>query len=151
MKHGMEVDSAQATFCSMGTQLPPKKGGTDPTQFSAHVRCGQMAGWIKMPIGMETRLGPHDLVLDGDPALPPKKRGHRPQFSVHVYCGQTAGRLKVSKNVSVSAFQGLGLGLVSWQKSNFSVSSRSRGIAGRSWSRSRLGSKTECLGLISVS
>jgi len=28
--------------------------------------------------------------------------------------------------------QGLGLGLVSWQKSDVSVSSRSRGIAGRS-------------------
>jgi len=28
--------------------------------------------------------------------------------------------------------------------------SRSRGIAGRSWYRSRLGPKTECLGLISV-
>jgi len=54
-------------------------------------------------------------------------------------------RLKVSKNVSVSALQGLGL--VSWQKSDVSVSSR--GIAGRCWSRSRLGQKTECLGLVS--
>jgi len=61
------------------------------------------------------------------------------------------GRLKVSKNVSVSALQGLGLGLVSRQISDVSVSSRSRGIAGRSWSRSRLGPKTECLGLVSVS
>ena len=33
----------------------------------------------------------------------------------------------------------LGLGLVQWRKSDVSVSSRSRGIAGRSWSRSRLG------------
>ena len=37
------------------------------------------------------------------------------------------------------------------KKSDVSVSSRSRGIAGRSWSRSRLGPKTECLGLVSVS
>ena len=66
-----------------------------------------------MPLGMEVHLGPRDLLLDGDPAPhPPQKRGHRPQFSVHVYRGQTAGRLKVSKNVSVSALQGLGLGLV---------------------------------------
>ena len=59
-------------------------------------------------------------------------------------------RLKVSKNVSVSALRGLGLGLVSWQISDVSVSSQSRGIAGRSWSRSRLGPKTECLGLVYI-
>jgi len=35
-------------------------------------------------------------------------------------------RLKVLKNVSVLALQGLGLGLVLWQKSDVSVSSRSR-------------------------
>ena len=35
--------------------------------------------------------------------------------------------------------------------SNVSVSSRSRGNVGRSWSRSRLGLKTKCLGLVSVS
>jgi len=56
-------------------------------------------------------------------------------------------RANTTKNVSVSALQALGLGLVSWQKSDVSVSSRSRGIAGRSWSR--LGPKTECLGLVS--
>ena len=39
-------------------------------QFSTHVRSGQMAGWIKMPLGMEVGLGPGDSVLDGDPALP---------------------------------------------------------------------------------
>jgi len=55
----------------------------------------------------------------------------------------------LEKRLSVSAFQGLGL--VSWQKSDVWVSSRSRGIAGTSWSRSRLGPKTECLSLVSVS
>ena len=40
-------------------------------------------------------------------------------------------RLKVSKNVSVSALQGLGLGLVSWQISDVSVSSRSRKLRSR--------------------
>jgi len=34
-----------------------KKGGTASPQFSAHVYCGQMAGWIKMPLGMEVGLG----------------------------------------------------------------------------------------------
>jgi len=75
IKHGMEVDSAQATLCSMGTQLLPQKGGTDTTQFSAHVGCGQTAGWIKMPLGMEVHLGPRDLALDGDPAPLPAKEG----------------------------------------------------------------------------
>jgi len=31
-----------------------------------------MAGWIKMPLGMELDLGPDHIALDGDPALPPK-------------------------------------------------------------------------------
>jgi len=62
----------------MGTQLLPQKGGTDTTQFSAHVHCGQMAGWIKMPLGMEVHLDPRDLVLDEDPAPrrpSPRKKG----------------------------------------------------------------------------
>jgi len=54
------------------------------------VYCGQTAGWIKMPLGMEVGLGPSHIVLDGDPALPPKKRGTAaPHLSAHVYCGQT--------------------------------------------------------------
>jgi len=32
-----------------------------------------VAGWIKMPLGIEVNLGPGDFVLDGDPALPPRK------------------------------------------------------------------------------
>ena len=50
----------------MGTQLPLK--GHSPPQFSVHARSGQMAGWIKMPLGTEVCLGPVDVVLDGDPA-----------------------------------------------------------------------------------
>jgi len=30
-----------------------KKGNTAALQFSAHVCCGQTAGWIKMPLGRE--------------------------------------------------------------------------------------------------
>jgi len=64
--------SVQATFCSMGTQLHlPKKGAESP-QFSAHFYCGQTAGCIKMPLGMEVGLGPGHFVLHGDP-VPPKK------------------------------------------------------------------------------
>jgi len=32
-----------------------------------------MAGWIKMPLGMEVGLGPGHIVLDGNPAFHPKK------------------------------------------------------------------------------
>ena len=59
-----------------------------------------MAGWIKMPLGMEEGLGPgdFDFVLDGDPAPPLLKKGAEPppQFSAHVHCGQTAGWIKIA-------------------------------------------------------
>jgi len=63
---------AHATLCQMETQLSPE--GHSP-QFSAHVRCGQTAGWIKMPLGMEVGLGQGDIVLDGTQLPPPKKKG----------------------------------------------------------------------------
>ena len=43
----------------------PKMGQS--RQFSAHLYCGQTAGCIKMPLGMEVGLSPGDIVLDGDP------------------------------------------------------------------------------------
>jgi len=46
-----------------------------PPHFSAHAYWGQMAGWIKMPLGREVGLGPSDIVLGGDRALP---KGHSP-------------------------------------------------------------------------
>jgi len=45
----------------------------------AHVYCGQTVAWIKMPLGTEIGLGPHDIVLDGDPA-PLPKRGQSPLY-----------------------------------------------------------------------
>jgi len=60
----------------METQPPPQKGGGSP--FSAHVYCGQTDEWIKMPLGKEVDLGPHDIVLDGDPAFPSQKGGGAP-------------------------------------------------------------------------
>ena len=59
----------------MGTQVPlPQRVAASP-QFSAHVCCGQMAAWIRMPLGMEIGLSPGDFVLDGYPALSPQKGG----------------------------------------------------------------------------
>jgi len=56
----------------MGTQLPPKMDTA--VQFSAHVRCGKTAGWIKISLDKEVGLGLGDFVLDEDPVPPPKKR-----------------------------------------------------------------------------
>ena len=60
----------RATWCYVldGDPVPPPlpQRVTAP-QFSAHISWGQMAGWIKLPLGMEVGLGPGDFVLDGDP------------------------------------------------------------------------------------
>jgi len=73
MPLNMEVGLGLGDFVLHGDETqflpPPRKKGTTPTQFSAHVYCGQTAGWIKMPLGMEVGLGPGDVVLDGDPPL----------------------------------------------------------------------------------
>ena len=60
----------------MGIQLLPQIKG-HISQFSAHICCGQMAVWIKMPLGREVGLGPSAIVLAGDPA-PPSQKGPEP-------------------------------------------------------------------------
>jgi len=60
-----------------GSSFPSAKGA-DP-QFYAHICCGQMAAWIKMPFGMEVNLCPGDLVRWG-PRSPSPKRGREPQI-----------------------------------------------------------------------
>jgi len=52
----------------------PRKGHSTP-HFSAHVHCGEMAGWIKMPLNTEVDLGPGNIMLDGAQLTPPRK-GH---------------------------------------------------------------------------
>ena len=61
---------------------PPKVGvgGRAPPQFSVHFYCGQTAGSIKMPLGIEVGLSTRDSVLHGDPAPRPKKGGVAPNF-----------------------------------------------------------------------
>jgi len=58
-----------------GPSFPFPKRGQSHSQFSAHVHCGQTAGWIKMILGTEVGLGPRHIVLDGDwgPSSPPQK------------------------------------------------------------------------------
>jgi len=55
---------------------PPKK--TQPPNFLAHIRCGQTAGWIKMPLGTEVGRGSGDFVLHGDPPHASPKRRRSP-------------------------------------------------------------------------
>ena len=88
----------------MGTQLPSPKGGGAP-QFSAHVYCSQMVGWIKMTLGMEMGFSPGHIVLDGDQLHPPTKRAY-PQFLAYLYCGQTAVYIRIPLGTEV----GLNLG-----------------------------------------
>jgi len=56
---------------------PPK--GHIP-QFSAHVCCGQMAGWIKMSLGRKVGPGPGRIVLDGGSSSPSPKGAQSPNF-----------------------------------------------------------------------
>ena len=76
MKLGMHVGLGPVHIMLDGdpAPLPPKgRGRSPPPQFSAHVHCGQTAGWIKMALAIEVGLGPGYIVLDWDiPPLPPK-------------------------------------------------------------------------------
>jgi len=93
MPLGMDVGLSPGDFVLDGDPVPlSKRGGGASPKFSAHVYCGQTAGWIKMPLGTNVGLNPRDSVLDGDPApLPTKGVEHPPEFSAHFYCGQTVG------------------------------------------------------------
>ena len=91
----------QSPLPDKGAELPP------PKKKSAHVYCGQTAGCIKMPLGMEVGLGVRDIVLDVDPATPREKGTPTPtQFLSHVHCGQMAGWMKRPLGTEVD----LGLG-----------------------------------------
>jgi len=51
-----------------------------------------------MPLGRDVDLGPDDIVLDGDPADPPK--GHTPNFHP-MSVGQTAGLIQMPTGTKV--------------------------------------------------
>ena len=42
----------------------------------SHSPCGQMVGWMKVPLGVQVGLSPGHIVLDGDPA--PSQKVARP-------------------------------------------------------------------------
>jgi len=73
-----------------GPSSPPLKGHSyPPPEFSEHVRCGETAGWIMMPLGTKVGLGPGDIALDGHPAPPKGAQQPPPRFSAYVYCSYT--------------------------------------------------------------
>jgi len=77
MPLGMEVGIGPGHTVLDGDPAPPLSTGHSP-QFSAHVYCGQTAGWRKMPLATEIDLSPGHFVLDGDPASPTKKAQQPP-------------------------------------------------------------------------
>jgi len=66
-----------------GSSSPPPKGYSP--QFAAHICCRQMAGWIKIPLGMEVGLGPVDFLLNGHRA-PLNKKGAEPPTRIFRPC-----------------------------------------------------------------
>jgi len=97
-----------------GPNSPPSKEAQSPTQFSAHVCCGQMAGLIKIPLGTKVGLTTGDIVLDGDPyPLPPKRKGGAasPTFQP-MYCGQMTGWIKMPLRTEVGL--GSGYNVLHW-------------------------------------
>jgi len=89
MKPGMQVGLGTGHIVLDGDPGLPFPKGAQPS-ISAHICCGQMDGWIKMPLGRKVGLDPSNIVLDGNPA-PPPKGSQPPQFSAHVYAS-TGGR-----------------------------------------------------------
>jgi len=60
-----------------GPSFPSPKGHSP--QFSAHVCCGQTAGWIKMPVVTEVGLGQDEKIVRWETQLP-LKGGTVPTF-----------------------------------------------------------------------
>ena len=61
MKLGIGIDRDPAA-------LPPKRQAPN----FVYVCCGQTADWIKIALLTQVLFGPGDIVLDGNPGLPPK-------------------------------------------------------------------------------
>ena len=102
--HALQVGLGPGHIVLDGDPAPPPPKGHSPHQFSAHTCCGQMAAWIKMPLGMEVGLSPGDIVLDWDPVLPPKKGAEPPpKFSPHFY---VAKRLDASVKMPLNWYGG---------------------------------------------
>jgi len=56
-----------------GLSSPPQRGRAVPP-ITAHICCGEIASWIKIPLGTQVGLGPGDIVLVGNSSPPTAKR-----------------------------------------------------------------------------
>jgi len=56
MPLGVDVGLGPGDFVFDADQLPPEKKAHTPTQFLAHVCCGQTAGWMMTTLGTEVDL-----------------------------------------------------------------------------------------------
>jgi len=76
MKRGMQVGLGPGHTVLDGDWGPssPFLKGVQPPNFRP-ICLGQMAGWIKTPLGREVGLGPSDIMLDTDPASLPESGG----------------------------------------------------------------------------
>jgi len=80
---GTEVGhSSGSGLCQTRTQVPLPKKGVEPTtpQFLAPFYCGQMAGCINLPLGMEVGFSPRDCVRWGAMPIPQKGAQPLPNF-----------------------------------------------------------------------
>ena len=77
MKLGKEVGLGLGHIVLDGDPAPATQKGH--SAFSAHVCCGQTAGWSKTPLGTEVGLDQGDILLDGTP-LPPKEGTQHPKL-----------------------------------------------------------------------
>jgi len=62
MTLGVQVGLVPGHIVLGGDLAPPFQRGTAP-QFSADICCGQMAGWIKMPLGRKVGFDPSDFLV----------------------------------------------------------------------------------------
>ena len=92
-------------LCVRWGPSPRLQKGRSP-QFSAHVYCGQMAGSIKVALGVEVGLSPSTLCYMELRPPPEKGAESPPQFSVHFCCGQTAGCIKMPLGMEVGVSTG---------------------------------------------
>ena len=81
--YGLEVGLGPGDIVLDGEPAAPlPKRGTVAPHFSAHVYCGQTAGWIKMPLSIEVGLDPGHIVLlnTWGPSSPTKRGTAAPNF-----------------------------------------------------------------------
>jgi len=97
----MQVGLGPGHIVLDGDQALLSQRCTAPTQFSAHICCGQMAAWNATWYG--ARPQPRRLCVRWGPRSASPKKGVEPtpQFSVDFYCGQTAACIKMPLGMEV--------------------------------------------------